>query len=275
MVKINYTDSKGNEYGYYMDNRLKRDLDTKVKTSLNQKGEDYVLVIDGRERWGKTTLGIQIGKYLDHDLDLNRICFSANEFRKAIVNAKPKSCVIYDEAYRGLGSASALSEVNRILKGMMMEMGSKNLFVIIILPTFYLLEKYVALWRARALIHIPKKSYWRLYNTKLKQKLYLDIRGKRGYTYGHVRTRYRGRFYKGYLINEDEYNKKKTESFIRSYKTTKQEKYKEQRNKFIWILYKEAKFNILKLEKLCKEYGIRLRKSTISDILGGFKVTGG
>ena len=50
--------------------------------------------------------------------------------------------VIYDEAHRGMASARSLSEINKILKDLMMEMGQRNLFVVIVLPTIFLLDKY-------------------------------------------------------------------------------------------------------------------------------------
>ena len=264
---------------YYMDDRLQRDLDSTVKKALSKsKDEDYVLVIDGKERTGKSTLAFQIGAYVDHSFNINRICFTADEFRHAIINAKPHECIVFDEAYRGLGSTSALSEVNKILKGMMMEMGQKNLFVIVVIPTFYLLEKYVALWRARTLIHVfrlrKKKGYWRLYNSNMKQRLYLNPIGKRNYSYIHVRTGYKGKFFPGYIVDDDEYRKKKDSSFKKRYTRTRDEKYMEQRNKLIYILNKRVNISQEEIGMLCKEQNVGLKRAGISDILLKFKDTG-
>jgi len=259
-------------YKYYLDRKLKKSLDQKVRPSLSKtQDEDYVLLIDGRERTGKSTFGMQIGKYIDPTLSLDRVCFSPDEFKQAILKAKKKQCVIYDEAYRGLGSAGALTEVNRILKGMMMEMGQKNLFVIVILPTFYVLEKYVALFRARGLLHVFKsrgrKGYWRFFNTKKKQMLYLNPIGKRYYTYFHVRTGFKGRFYSKYVIDEQEYRDKKDKSFKQGYKLPRQEKFKEQRDKLLYSLYVECRLSLSQLSDMCNKYKIKLNKTILSEIV--------
>lgn len=255
------------EYEYYLDDVLKKPLDEKVRSALQKKDDDYIICIDGKERQGKSVLGMQIGKYIDPSLSLDRVCFSSDEFRNAVLNAKKNQCVIFDEAYRGYGSSSALSEVNKILRSMMMEMGQKNLFVIIILPTFYLLEKYVALWRTKILIHISKRSYFRCFNTRKKQQLYLNPIGKRFYTYKHVRTTSRGRFYGKYVVDEAEYRKKKSLSFQEEFTTTKNDKFKEQRDNLIRYIYKKYKLSIRKLSKEISEYNVHLKSTAIDGIL--------
>jgi len=260
---------------YYMDGKLQRSLEKKVKPTLKKKDEDYVVLIDGGERLGKSTFGMQLGKYVDPTLNLDRICFSPDEFRKAIINANQYQCVIYDEAYRGMGSAGALTEINRILKGLMMEMGQKNLFVIVILPTFYLLDRYVALFRARGLFHVfqssRRKGYWRFFNKKNKQLLYMNPLGKKYFSYKHVKTGFKGRFYGAYAINEQEYRDKKAKSLKESYKTTRQEKYKEQRDRILYILYKKNKLSLTELSNLLKLNDVQLKKTILSNIIAKFK----
>ena len=263
---------------YYMDERLRRNIDNTIIPALSKsKDEDYVIVIDGKERTGKSTFGFQISKYIDPSFNLNRVCFNPDEFRHAIINADSRQVVVYDEAYRGLGSTSALSEVNKILKGMMMEMGQKNLCVIVILPTFYLLEKYVALWRARCLIHLYRKKkakgFWRLYNSRKKQELYLNPLGKRNYSYNHVKTNFRGKFTKYYTIDEQEYRLKKDKAFKEGYKRTKPENYMEQRNKIIYFLYKNHYKSLRTLSNELKLMGVQLNFKAIGDIIDKFEET--
>ena len=272
MVVVEVIDKKTKKkYEYYIETKLKNQLDKKVIPTLTKKDEDYIFIIDGDERSGKSTFGMQLGKYIDPSLDLDRVCFTPDEFKKAITTATKGQCVIFDEAFRGLGSSSALSEVNRILKSMMMEMGQKNLFVIIVLPTFYLLEKYVALWRTRCLIHIWKKGYWRLFNSKKKKLLYLNPLGKRYYSYVHVKTNLRGRFYNQYPLNEEEYREKKAKSFKEGFKKFGNDKYMEQRDKLVWILYKNLGESIRNIVKLFESDGVQLKKSQISTIIAKFK----
>ena len=162
---------------YSMSVRLRKNLDEKIIPSLQKQDKDYVLAVDGREGAGKSFFSFQIGKYVDPTLDLSRVVFTADAFREAIFKAKKGQCIIYDEAFTGFSSRSSLSSVNRVLVSLMMQMRQKNLFVIIVLPTFFLLDKYVALFRARALIHVfesgGRRGYFKVYNSRLKKYLYL------------------------------------------------------------------------------------------------------
>ncbi len=202
---------------FYIEPRLHSDL-KEIRNGLQKKDKDYVMIVDGLEGSGKTTLGIQIGWIVDPTLTLDRITFTGEEFKSAILAAKEGQCVIYDEAFTGLSSRAALSEINRMLVSLMMQMRQKNLFVIIILPSYFLLDKYVALFRARSLIHVyesrGRRGYFAAYNARLKKLLYL--RGIKTYDYSVVKTNFRGRFYGKFALGveiEEEYRKKKAQAF--------------------------------------------------------------
>lgn len=270
MALVQITNPETQEFfEYYLDDRLKRQLDKKVMTALKKKDEDYVILVDGKERSGKSTFGFQIGRYIDPTLSLDRICFDPNKFRQAIIGAKKHQCIVFDEAYRGLSSRGVLTEVNRILVSLMMEMGQKNLCVIIILPTFFLLEKYVALWRTRGLFHITrkngKKGYWRFFNEKKKRIIYM--KGKREYGYQYAKSRFRGRFYGKWAVNEQEYKKKKELSLKQGYKTTRSEKWKEQRDNLLRLLYKEHYTSLRKLSEAIKFYNVKLTAQNLGEIV--------
>lgn len=275
MTVVNVKDPNTKKiYDYFIEPRLLRQLDKKVIPTLTKKDEDYIFIIDGEERAGKSTFGMQLGKYIDPSLDLDRICFTPDEFRKAIINAEPHQTVIFDEAYRGLSAKGALTEVNRLLVSLMMEMGQKNLCVIIILPTFYLLEKYVAIWRARGLFHVfrgnkGQKGYFVFLNKKKKRQLYL--KGKKDYSYRYVKSGFKGRFYGKYVVNEQEYRNKKAKSLKTGYKNTRQEKYMEQRNRMIYLLYKELDLTLRDLSELLKQYQVPLKRTILSEIMTKIK----
>jgi len=254
---------------YYIDNKLKRNLDKKVKDRLKHKDEDYVIVVDGQERAGKSTFAMQIGKYVDPTLNVNRICFTPDEFKEAIGNAKKGQCVIFDEAYRGLSSRGALSAVNKLLVSMMMEMGQKNLFVIIVLPTFYLLDKYVAIWRARGLFHVFEsrriKGYWRYYNKRKKKMLFNNPKFKSLYTYSAKFSSFRGRFYGKYPIDEKKYRAKKLRSLKNDLKKKKEDKYYKEICIWTYIMNKELNISQKEIAMLGKRYKLIKAQSSVSD----------
>jgi hypothetical protein len=268
VVKVNDPILK-KEISYYLDHRLKDNLDTKVIKSLQQKDKDCVLVIDGKEGSGKSTLALQVAKYVDPSLDLSRVVFDAESFRQAIFKAKKGQAVVFDEAFTGLSSRASLSGINRALVSLMMQMRQKNLFVVMVLPTFFLLDKYVALFRTRALIHVYESSgtrgYFRLYNSKLKKYLYLA--GKNTYSYsGHkIRTRFRGRFYGVFALGSDEleekYRTKKSmalEATEKNPMSAGQVKYREQRDVFIYLLRKQTKMTYEQISNMLLDYDIEM-----------------
>lgn len=279
---------KGKEISYYMDERWKRALDNSIIPRVTKRDKDAVLIYDGGEGSGKSTKGFQDASYLDYQIrlllkkpleeifDLKDICFSPDEFIKRVNNAKQGDVIVYDEAYTGLSSRGTLSEINNLLVSMMMEMRQKNLIIIVILPTFFMLDKYVAIFRARGLVHIYEKKdrmgFWRFYNKKKKKLLYL--KGKKEFSYKDPKTNFKGRFLKGYIIDEEVYRKRKSIALKSRERRTKSEKYIEQRNRLIYSLHKEFGYSLVDVEELCNKYGIKLKKSVISEIIARFKERG-
>lgn len=239
--------------------------------------EDYIVTHNS----GKSTIALQIGKYVDPTLDLNRIVFDAESFRQAIFKAKKGQCVVFDEAFTGLSSRAALSGVNKTLVSLMMQMRQKNLMVIMVLPTFFMLDKYAALFRAKALIHVYEnkgvRGYFRLYNSKLKKILYL--KGKKDYSYSHkyVRTMFKGRFYGKFALGSDElekkYRKKKEKALQDTEKdpmTSRQIKYRNQRDISIYLLRKTTKLTYREIENLLQDYDFNISHQQINKICSAF-----
>lgn len=262
---------------YYIDDRLKKSLDEKVLPALTKDDKDYVIAVDGKEGAGKSFFAFQIAKYVDSTFDLSRVTFTAEEFKQAIFKAKKGQAIVFDEAFTGLSSRSSLSSINRYLVSLMMQMRQKNLFVIIVLPTFFLLDKYVALFRTRALIHVyetgGRRGYFKVYNSKTKK--YLFLIGKKTYSYmpNKIRTRFKGRFYGIFALGdktvEEEYRKKKEEaleSVEKNPMNASQIKYMEQRNILIYLLRKKLGLTYIQLSNLFADYDLDISSVQVGDI---------
>lgn len=222
MVEILYKDGtpvpdpnrEGHNLTFHIDKKILGYL-AKVKVLIEKKDKDWVILIDGYEGAGKSTFGMQMGKFIDPTLDISRVCMTADEFKQTIIDAKKGECVIYDEAVTGLTSGDSVSRIGKLLKSMMMQMRQKNLFVIVILPTVFELNTYAAMSRAKSLFHIyesgGRQGYFVGYNRASTRLLYLKGKKTRSYK---VRSWFRGRFYGKYPINEEEYRKKKGEALF-------------------------------------------------------------
>ncbi|KKN56535.1 hypothetical protein LCGC14_0571130 [marine sediment metagenome] len=200
------------EISYYMEGRLIFLLDY-VKNLIQKKDKDYVMIIDGYEGAGKSTLAAQCGKYVDPSLNLSRICMTPDEFKQSIINANKGQCVIYDEAVTGMTSGESIAKVGRILKSLMMQMRQKNLFVIVLIPTLFELNKYATLSRARFMLHVyeshGRMGYFVGLNKKAVRMTYL--KGKRTHSYS-IKSKFTGRFYGKFALGEKTeilYRKKK------------------------------------------------------------------
>jgi len=211
MVKV----FQGTKHEYYMDGYLQTNLDTAKK--VIKKDWDMLFVVDGSEGSGKSVLAMQMAYYCDPTLTLSRIVFTPTIFRKAIVEAKPYQAIVYDEAYTGLSSRATMSLINRTLISMLAEIRQKNLFVWVVMPCFFDLDKYAALWRSRALIHVYtgdnfERGFFCFYNYDRKKALYML--GKKFYSYYKPSANFIGKFTNEFVVNESEYRLKKRNSLI-------------------------------------------------------------
>jgi energy-coupling factor transporter ATP-binding protein EcfA2 len=199
---VDITNPDTNEvWSYHIEPKLIPYLN-EVKKNIEKKDRDFVILVDGYEGSGKSTFAQQIGRYLD-------------EFKQSIINAKKGDCIIYDEAVMGLSSADSITRIGRLLKSMMMQMRQKNLFVIIIIPAFFELNKYAVLGRAKGLFHIYEKSgkrgFFVGYNKEDMKKIYLM--GRKSYSYCW-RSYFNGKFYGKFAIDEAAYRKKKEDALF-------------------------------------------------------------
>lgn len=269
------------ETDYSMSKRLKKNLDKKIIPSLQKKDKDCVLVVDGGEGTGKSTIAFQIGKYVDPTLNLSRVVFSPDDFREAIFKAKKGECIIYDEAFTGFSSRSSLSPVNKVLVSLAMQMRQKNLFVLIVLPTIFMLDKYMAIFRTKALIHVfeshGKRGYFRVYNKNKKR--YLILMGQKTMTYNikGLHVRFKGRFYGKFALGneklEEEYRRKKDKALQDSEKTSMnsaQVKFREQRDLLIWLFRKYTKLKYREIENIMTDYDFDMSFQQISKICSKF-----
>lgn len=270
----------------YIDDRLAKELEDDVIPDLVEKDSDSVFCIDGPEGSGKSKLADNIGGFVAskllerYNIDINysadNFHLSPLKFRDAILKADKNEIVVYDEAHKGMGSRRSLSEINNILNDLMMEMRQKNLFVILVLPTFFMLDKYPAIFRTRGLFHVYKaknsstgkkeRGYWVYFNQKYKLQLY--IKGKQYFNYNCVEwPPFTGRFLNQYIIDEATYRIKKREAFKQhGARETKAEVWKSQRDSMIYALHIELKVGADNLRRLLAKYDVKLSDSILKKI---------
>lgn len=200
---------------FYMDGYLKSNFD--IAKKIIRQNFDCLFVIDGSEGFGKSVLAMTLCYYVDPTFNINRICFNAFDFKDQILKADKYQAILFDEAFRGLSAREFYSYVNKNLIQLLAEIRQKNLFIFIVMPSFFDLDKYVALWRSRALIHVYggnefKRGFFAFYDYDKKKDLFLM--GKKLYSYKKPRPNFFGRFTNFYPVNEEEYKQKKYNAFV-------------------------------------------------------------
>jgi len=276
---VSRLDKNGKEVTYFLEPWIKNRFDKKIIPDITEKDKDCVIAIDGPEGAGKSTIGLQWCKYVDPTFNLSRVVFTPDEFREAIYKAKKGQAIMFDEAFTGFSSRAALSGVNKTLISLMMQIRQKNLFFVIVLPTIFLLDKYISIFRTRVLVHVyennGRRGFFRVYSSKKKKQLIMHKDAKT-YSYG-IRTNKKGRFYGVFALGdkkeEDKYRKKKADALKNSEHNVMSGgavKYREQRDIMVYVLRKELKYSYKKIENLLNDYEFEISYAQIRNICAKF-----
>lgn len=274
-VQQNSIEPTTEELGYYLAPpiyaQIKRGREQVLKSDL-----DRVFCIDGREGFGgKSTLTFQLAYAYDRTFCLDRVCFNSKDFSKALKTAKKGQAIVYDESFHGLSSKGSISKENKALVQLLMEVRQRNLFIFIVLPSFFMLEKYVAIFRSQALFHCycSKKSinrrYYKTYNYSAKKLLY--IQGKAMMSYYLPKNEESFRFYAKFppTIDREAYKLKKLEAFRNTKADEPEEhKYKQQRDYALYLLNKTCNMKQIDISKSYKEAGFDITNTNICKIVG-------
>lgn len=193
--------------GYLMDNFL-------LVKDLVKKDWDMICLYDGYEGSGKSVKAMQDAYYFDPTFNLDRVCFTTEEFVKAVDKAEKYTAVLFDEAYTGMSSRDTMKSVNKMLDKRITEIRQKNLYVFIVMPTFFDLAKRMAIWRSKYLIHVYTsknvRGFFAFYNQDRKKNLYIN--GQKFYDYYKPRPNFSGKFTNYYVLGELAYRNKKYKS---------------------------------------------------------------
>ena len=180
------------------------------------------------KRQGKSVIAMQIGHFLDVDRHINikkQICWTPDQFKKAVTSNPKGKAIIWDEARRGANRRRSTQDVNIEITDMLAECRQKNLFLVIVMPSFYDMDLNIAMHRTRVLIHVRfdwkgddplkplRRGMFRFYNDKAKGDLYTDKYMRTKYKYPAIPgSSFDGEFPHHYVVNEEEYRRLKRAS---------------------------------------------------------------
>lgn len=252
----------------YYDGYLKDNLDI-IKQAVVLKW-DGVLFVSGYEGDGKSVLAAQVALYFDPTYELARCVFTPQQFMDAVDHATPGQAIVYDEAQDAFESTNR-DEQSRAIKSKMTRIRKKGLFIIIVAPDFWRINKYLFIHRSRCFIRVYAegltRGFFEFYNREKKHQLYIE--GKR-HEKILVQANFRGRFTKWFPLDEDDYDHKKDAATHNVGKPTSQGQHlrdlaaAETRGKAL-ALQGLAKAKVLSFKRGCEVLGVHSR--TLYDAL--------
>tara|TARA_R100001530_G_scaffold34477_3_gene26927 strand:+ start:4084 stop:4950 length:867 start_codon:yes stop_codon:yes gene_type:complete len=259
---------------------IDRPLLEKLK-SLNKIQEnnwDGVIIIDGKERSGKSVLGMVCGWYLSQGkMTIQNFAKGLDDAARKISSLPDKSVLIMDEGSLVFSSKDSNSTAQKKLIKLMDVIGQKNMIFIICLPCYFDLNKTIAVRRSLFLCHVyPDAKYNRgnyaFFGERKKKILY--TLGKKNYdSYKEPSAEFIGRyldfepnFYKDYLelIKKESLNEVLREAMLEN-KTPEQKIIECEALIYGWLLEN----GIMKQKELVKIKG--QAKATISNRLSLYR----
>lgn len=288
MIKVEYNASH-----FWINPTLKANLDGMIYDI--DKDWDFVIIItgDGMVRVGKSVLAQQVGAYFasktGRAFTVDNIVFSGEELMKKGTKV-PKQIFVYDEARADLDSKKTLSRVSKVLQDFFAECGMMNHIVILVLPDFFELNKRIAIARSEALINVfikkdikqtkngdvlsRTRGYYGYYGSKKKKKLYL-IGKKQNDNYECVPWDFWGNFTNNWVLDKDEYDKKKLEYLRRDRMQEKMSRravtHTGQRDCAFWYLHTQEKMTHKMVSQVMTKYGFPLTPERICQAVKDFE----
>lgn len=207
---------EGDENTLYVNQTLYYNLISAQRNAKKYKG-DLLIVVDGEEGSGKSTFGRQVAKILDPRFTESQIAFSTEEARKMCYKYDEFRVVLLDESKADLDRKKTNSKKSKDWNDFLSESRILHKFMIVILPSIFDLDKYVAQHRGKMLLHTYKNrgehpGYFSFYGRSGIKKLFVFGHKYRSY---NVKASFTGRFLKQEVVDLARYNKMKMASVMK------------------------------------------------------------
>lgn len=232
---------------------------------------DCVILIDGMERSGKSTLGFTIGWYLSEGkITLNNVASDTDDAIRKCTELPDGSILILDEGSLIFSSKDTMRKEQKQLIKILNVIGQKNMVFIIILPSFFDLNKFVAVSRSRMLLHVyANKQMQRgryCYFGEKKKKILYEYGKKHFNSYRYPKANFVGAFYDFFPFdNLEEYKNLKKVSL----KEALHPEVKIDPKKIALMIERKNIYEIgTRLKKINKDKNLKLNQLEIANIFG-------
>tara|TARA_R100000750_G_scaffold60737_1_gene50529 strand:+ start:1249 stop:2118 length:870 start_codon:yes stop_codon:yes gene_type:complete len=182
----------------YIDGLLADRLDY-IQRKLLKHNWDVVILVDGIEGSGKSTLAIQVAWFLSNaKLRMDHLILGLEDAPDKLEKAQHGDVFLMDEGSLSFSSRETMKREQVELVKIFNVIRQKNLALIVVAPSFFDLNKYIAVQRSRCLIHVYTekdltRGRYAFFTQKRKNILFTE--GKKNYnTYAKPEANFYGRF---------------------------------------------------------------------------------
>lgn len=181
----------------WIDNFLLQRLENVKK--IIRRNWDCVILIDGMERSGKSTLGMTCGWYLAKGkFGYENVASDSDDAIRKCESLPDKSVLMLDEGSLIFSSKDTMKAEQKKLIKIMNVIGQKNMIFIVVLPSFFELNKFIAVNRSRFLLHVytdkkMRRGKFTYFGEKKKRILY-EYGRKHFNSYKYPRANFIGEF---------------------------------------------------------------------------------
>ncbi len=204
-----------------------------VMAIVEKKAQSFILANDGKTGLGKTTKSIQQAVVLSRGnkkrFNLNHILYDPYPSFELVNNSKKGDVWIFDESIL-FNSRSAMSRYNKSLLMLLSTIRSKQIYVILNIPSIFDLDRAIVLDKLNLLVHLygdhfGDRGKFMVFDEGRIKQLYLY--GKKTYSYKYAKANFYSKFSSKFLIDVKEYDKKKlieVKKFMRDFEVVESPK---------------------------------------------------
>lgn len=210
----------------YLDGRMYEKL-LFAKEQLRRNHDTGGLVV-GSEGTGKSSLAGNIMRFMSNDTfePLKQIIKDQEDAIRVLQECPRGSSLMFDESYLMFSSTEVMQKGQRDLVKIFSIIRQKNLFFLLVAPSFFRINSYFALDRTKFLVRVYTKKmqrgYFAWYGSRQKDFLYRM--GKKEHNYAVAKPSFRGRFTKCELLENPEYQKIKEQTLFSAFEVAKEKK---------------------------------------------------
>lgn len=124
---------------------------------VTTQDSDCILLIVGKERFGKSSLALLISYIFDPEFSKEQMPITLSDIAKLVRNLPKNRCILIDEAVNFCDADNARTRQNQMFKELLVKCGQRNLFFVLNMPKFEKYDSYLRQHRCDGIIHIPKK----------------------------------------------------------------------------------------------------------------------